>query len=177
MYRYGLERLKVSRLEKCIVLVRRHFSFSPIGSLRVIYTCVYTYIYRARWTGVLHHFNEMPAGSTLQTGDVNNASAQARPFLPRRRFSRQFALSSFPYVSLRLSLPPLLFARVAVARSSCSWASGNHRLAAFSATDAALTFIKSDTQWPRDPTLRIFVRVWKCRRDRKRIAGESHATN
>lgn len=117
-------------------------------------------------------------GRGVQTGDVNNASAQARPFLPRRRFSRRFALSSFPYVSLRLSLSSSSLIRTRRSRTILLLVSiGNHRLAAFSATDAALTFIKSDTQWPRDPTLGIFVRVWKCHGDRKRLAGESQATN
>jgi len=42
--------------------------------------------------------------STLQAGDVNNAFAQAQLFLPRRRFSQQFALAVLLYRRSRRSL-------------------------------------------------------------------------
>lgn len=111
--------------------------------------------------------------STLQTGDVNNASAQAQPFLPRRRFNSSFAPSSSnsPFPSLSLSLPrSSRFPSFSRSRT-CNCASlarerrADHRLAAFSAT--TLTFIKSSAQWPacKIRAFETFVRVWKCRSD------------
>ena len=87
--------------------------------------------------------------STLQTGDVNNVSAQAQPFLPRRRFNSSFALSSSisPFLSHSLFFAPY-FSSFSCTRTILLLVErrADHRLAAFSAT--TLTFIKSSAQWP-----------------------------
>lgn len=143
--RYSLERLKVSRFAK----VHRPRSASLLIFSHRLSTFIYVYMYiglaeRASST-ILTRCQQGRRGPMLQTGDVNNVSAQARLFLPRRRFSQHSSRYILLSPGFSLSLFLLSLARVVVGRFSCSWASSNHRLAAFS---AALTFIKSNTQWP-----------------------------
>lgn len=179
--RYGLGKFKVPRVREARKVHRPHSASPLIFSHRL-----YVYISAVgSLNGCPPPFQQDASGaaarlgaaaSTLQAGDVNNASAQAQPFLPRRRFNSSFASSSSnsPFLSHSLLLPLLpcsLLTLPSLARARASMilllvSVGRPSLSSLLSDDADLHKVQRTMAGRKIRTVGNFrTCVWQCRSD------------